>query len=82
MNCRDMCGASVADQDAAMQAGWSYLHVAGGWRCGACTHTLALAARLQGTEAAYTPDPLPPHSRGALPKETASGILPPTVKAS
>lgn len=76
IRCRDRCGRSVADDAAALQAGWSSLSIAGGWRCGACTSTLAAAGRIVGADL-QTEDGLPPDSRGALPKETASTILPP-----
>lgn len=78
--CRDQCGAQVADDDAAIAAGWSCLSIAGGWRCGPCSRALALAAGVVGTPGAAFVDPLPPHSRGALPRETASTIAPSVVK--
>lgn len=79
IGCRDSCGARVPDETAAMQAGWSYLHVTGGWRCGPCAAALRVAAGIPGPAGAPMVDPLPPNSRGALPKETASTISAPVV---
>lgn len=80
LGCRDSCGKIVVDEEAALQAGWHYLMITKQWRCGECARSLGLAQHLPGTPGAYRPDPLPPTSRGALSKETASGILPPSVK--
>jgi hypothetical protein len=79
IRCRGQCGAVVADDRAALQAGWSYLQITAGWRCGACERELYAASHIVGTDT-VTSDALDPKSRGALPKETASSILPPTVK--
>lgn len=79
--CRDECGTRVADESAAMAAGWSYQSIRAAWRCGACERALIVAARMVGTNSAVFVDTLPPSSRGALPKETASTISAPTVKA-
>lgn len=80
MNCRDLCGASVADEQAAGAAGWSCLSVAGGWRCGPCSNALAIASGIAGAPGADFVDPLPAESRGALPRETASTIAASVVK--
>ena len=80
LSCRDECGASVDDEDGAMAAGWSYLSIRAAWRCGACARALLEAARIQGSERAGFVDQLPPVSRGALRKETASSIAVPVVK--
>lgn len=77
--CRGMCGAKVEDEDAATRAGWDYLSITAGYRCGTCGLALREAAKLPGTPDA-TVDTIAPHSRGAIKKETASTILPPTVK--
>ena len=79
--CREgkACGKEVASDDEAMQAGWTWLAVAGGWRCGDCVRSLRQAGAIAGTDG-QTEDLLDPKSRGALPKETASGILPPVVR--
>lgn len=60
-----------------MRAGYTCLSIAGGWRCGPCVALLLAAGAMEGT-AGMTPDPLPPTSRGAIPRETAATILPPT----
>ena len=79
--CREgeACGKEVASEDEAMQAGWSWLAVAGGWRCGDCVQILLQAGAIVGT-GGQTEDKLDPTSRGALPKETASSITPPAVR--
>ena len=79
IRCRDQCGAVAADQIVAERSGWSFLHITNGWRCGACAGALFRANRIVGTDG-ETPDTLPPISRGALPKETASSISAPSVK--
>jgi hypothetical protein len=79
LRCRDACGASVADQDGAERAGWSFLQITNSWRCGACAGALYRANGIVGTSG-ETADTLPPMSRGALPKETATTIAPPAVK--
>lgn len=76
VRCRDRCGRSQPNEDAALQAGWSWLSIAGGWRCGPCGGALAAAARLRGPDE-LPRDALPPDSRGALTRETASSITPP-----
>lgn len=78
INCRSGCGVTMADEAAAIQAGWWYLQITRGWRCPSCDRELLNASSLVGT-ADETTDTLDPNSRGALPKETASTILPPTV---
>jgi hypothetical protein len=80
IRCRSQCGASVSDDDAALRAGWSYLQITAGWRCGACNRALIAARDIVGGQGGFSADPLPPDSRGALPRETASSILPPSVK--
>lgn len=80
IRCRGQCGSALPDDEAAQRAGWSYLQITAGWRCGACERALIEAAHLTGTPGGYSPDPLPSSSRGALPRETASSILPPSVK--
>jgi hypothetical protein len=76
IQCRDGCGALVRPDDNGDAPGWTLLAIAGGWRCGACTRALDKAARIAGLNE-DSPDNLPPDSRGALPKETASTITPP-----
>jgi hypothetical protein len=80
LRCRDQCGRALPGEEAAMQAGWTCLSIAGGWRCGPCGAELYAASRLVGAGEPGR-DELPPDSRGALPRETASTILPPVVKA-
>ena len=81
IGCRDSCGAKVEGfEEDALKAGWHYLMITKNWRCPDCTRALGMAQHLQGTPGGYTPDRLDPKSRGALPRETASGILPPSVK--
>lgn len=78
LSCRDGCGATAeAASDAeAERLGWRLLAVAGGWRCGSCVGELLRAGQILGNSAP-SEDVLPPTSRGALPKETASTITPP-----
>lgn len=77
MNCRDDCGKEVADESAALAAGWTWLAVAGGWRCGPCVAHCLAVSKLVGTDG-ETVDALPKDSRGALPKDTSGTITPPT----
>lgn len=79
IRCRDACGAAVDDEKAALDAAWSYLSIAAAWRCPACDRALRQAAAIVGTDQ-VTEDTLPADSRGALPRETASTIHPPTVR--
>lgn len=80
LRCHDACGAEVDDEDKALMAGWSYLQALRAWRCPKCARELLAASSMAGTPPVEGPDPLPPHSLGALKKETASSILPPTVR--
>lgn len=79
ITCRGECGIKQPSEEAALQAGWSHLEISNGWRCGACGRLLREAGSIVGTDG-VTEDRLAPDSRGALPKETASTILQPTVK--
>lgn len=79
IRCRGLCGAALPDDEAALRAGWSYLQITTGWRCGLCERELRAAGGIAGHDQA-SEDALPPSSRGALPRETASSILPPSVK--
>lgn len=79
IRCRGLCGSAVPDDEAALRAGWSYLQITAGWRCGSCERELRAAGRITGHDQADA-DTLAPDSRGALPKSTASTILPPSVK--
>jgi hypothetical protein len=67
LGCRDSCGARVADQDAALAEGWSWLEIAKQWRCPACWRALQAAGPMRGTDG-QTTDNLPPDSIGALKK--------------
>jgi hypothetical protein len=58
-------------------SGWDYLSISNRYRCIACTQELVAAREFVGTEGGYSIDPLPPTSRGALRKETASSITAP-----
>lgn len=80
IGCRGLCGAELKDEDAATKAGWSYLQITAGWRCGSCDRELFAASKLVGINGTSSEDLIPSTSRGALPKETASTILPPSVK--
>lgn len=72
IGCADQCGAQIQDYEQdALQAGWTHLTISNRWRCPNCMTTLQLAGRIVGTDG-VTKDRLPPGSRGALPKETAS----------
>lgn len=85
IRCRDGCGLEVVAQtyaDAEQKcndAGWSYQHIrGGGYRCGTCERALLGAQTIPGAPAQEDfVDQVPPRSRGALPKETASTIVPP-----
>lgn len=85
LRCRDACGAQLqGDQptevELAQDHGWTWLGVAGGYRCGACWRALDAASRLDGVPPPDTfVDPLPPTSIGALSKVTAESITPPVV---
>lgn len=79
ISCRGACGKKVADPEAAGAAGWVYLQITRGYRCPDCEEDLRKASALVGMGDGAIQD-LPPDSRGALPKETASGILPPALK--
>lgn len=78
IGCRGGCDAKQADEEAAARAGWRYLEITKGWRCGACDHTLVAASTIVGS-GDCSGDPLAPHDRGALARETASTILAPSV---
>jgi hypothetical protein len=79
VKCRGGCGKSHPTDDAAMHAGWTYLWITKGYRCGDCERELRAAGSIVGTDQ-ITSDPLPKDSRGALPKETASTIMQPSVR--
>lgn len=79
LRCYDGCGLAVVDEEAAMQAGWSYLATVARWRCGPCGAALRRAATMVGA-GQDRPDTLPPASRGALPKATADSIVIPYLK--
>lgn len=79
LRCGDGCGLTVIDEEAAMQAGWSWLPTASRWRCGPCGAALYRASTMVGQGVAK-PDTLPPGSRGALPKATADSIVIPYLK--
>lgn len=80
IKCRDLCGASQVDEDAALASGWSFLSISKNWRCASCVRALDVAAQYPGTPAQPgLKDPLAPDSRGALPKATAETISAPVV---
>jgi hypothetical protein len=62
------------------QAGWEYLSISARWRCGTCWRELRAASAFPGAPAGEFIDAIPPDSRGALPKETATTISPPVLK--
>jgi hypothetical protein len=76
--CSDGCGAKCPVTEIEDRI-WEWLSVSNRYRCPECRRALRQAAGLVGTDA-ITPDNLPPDSRGALPKETASTISAPTVR--
>jgi hypothetical protein len=77
--CAAGCARTVADDDAASAGAWSYLAISRRWRCPTCRRELDAAQAIAGGTG--TPDEvLPPDSRGALRRETASTVLPPSVK--
>ena len=79
VGCRDGCGRSYATEEEPTQQGWSWLPIVRGWRCPECRRALEAARSIEPLAAGEFLDPLPPTSRGALPKETASTIVAPTV---
>lgn len=79
IKCRGQCGLAVVNDEDAVRAGWTYLQITRGWRCGACGRALRAAAEIKGS-AEVPSDALPSNSIGALRRETASTILPPSVK--
>jgi hypothetical protein len=79
IGCRDGCGATATDEQAAQDCAWDYLNISKAWRCPVCSRALRGAAQIVGTDG-ITEDTLPAASRGALPKETASSIAAPTVR--
>lgn len=79
IRCRDECGATVPE-DRIEGAGWEYLEIQKAYRCTACWNQLRAASGQVGMGSGAVVD-LPPDSRGAIRKETASGITPPSVKA-
>ena len=80
IRCVGECGRDVGDEKDALTAGWSYLSIRGGWRCGTCEGELYRAQQFTGVQGTQFVDQLPADSRGALKKETASTITPPSVK--
>ena len=50
------------------KSGWDLLAITGRYRCFACTKLLAEMSKVEGTPSAFTPDPLPADSIGALKK--------------
>lgn len=79
ISCCDACGRTTEDEMSAQRDTWAYLFITKRYRCPACHAALRAAAGITGT-AVDKGDALPPDSRGALPKETASTILLPSVK--
>ena len=73
ISCNAGCRSEVENAKAAEDAGWSFLPISGGYRCGGCERELAAANHILGTNA-VTIDTLDPKSRGALPKATAQTI--------
>ena len=77
--CSAGCKRQVADEDAATAASWDYLSITARWRCPTCWRELRAAQSFTGVEG-QTADNLAPGDRGAIRKETASTILPASVK--
>jgi hypothetical protein len=77
--CADACGASLPEDEISMH-GWQFLEIQRRYRCPACFRSLTAASGLPGTPARTFVDALPADSRGALRKETATTITPPSVK--
>ncbi len=77
--CGDGCKATVRDEEAAMQAGWSFLSIARRWRCPTCATILYRASSMPGT-AENPVDKLAPDDRGGLPMPGGFGIVPVQVK--
>jgi hypothetical protein len=76
VGCAAGCGSNWLASDIE-KSGWDYLSISGRWRCQTCYSELVAAREIIGVEGSYAPDPLPPTSRGALRKETASTIMAP-----
>lgn len=79
--CAAGCKRTVADLDEAEQSGWSCLPITTRLRCPQCESELFAVRGIAGVEPdPQNPDPLPPTSRGALPKATADSIALPSVR--
>jgi hypothetical protein len=64
--CAGGCKKSLPDTKAAEDAGWSFLHITGRYRCGECERRLRWASTVEGSAPRNEPDKLPPDSIGAL----------------
>jgi hypothetical protein len=58
----------VLDENGSPPAGWDRLQITGRYRCPTCGRELTAANHITGTPAAFSPDPLPASSIGALKK--------------
>jgi len=67
--CSAGCKRSVElPQDGTTPPGWEQLQITNRWRCMQCYRELDAGNSMQGTQSAFTPDPLPADSIGALKK--------------
>lgn len=64
--CAGGCKRNVEDTKAAEEAGWSFLHITGRYRCGICERELRQASTAEGAPPRDEVDTLPPNSIGAL----------------
>lgn len=67
IGCAGGCGKKV-DADQVERLGWSFLHITGRYRCGACEFVLRRASTIEGAPTRLDVDTLPPNSLGALKK--------------
>lgn len=80
ISCSTGCKRTVEDEVGASTAGWEYLSISARWRCPTCYRELRAAASIVGGTKQAADTIVDPKSRGALRRETASTILPPSVK--
>jgi hypothetical protein len=59
---------ALLPDDGSPPPGWDCLQITGRYRCPQCGHELNRANTMLGTPSAFSPDPLPPGSIGALKK--------------
>jgi hypothetical protein len=80
IGCAGGCDKKIAVSDVD-SSGWSYLHITGRSRCGACERALLAASKVTGAPHRPGADTLPPHSIGALKKLPVPSPLHEKVKS-